>query len=99
MIIDYEHEKLTGLGDTITVVTGQQISPVIIDLGRQALQRLDVRYGPESDNPLGFHYGPHSLGVARRNIFLANLLYDFIPEEQQQGIFDSRSGRRQHARL
>jgi hypothetical protein len=86
MIIDYE-QKLTAIAESSTV-PDQQVHPAIIDLGTRALQGLDARYGPESDHPLGFHYGPHSLGVVRRNILLVGLLYEFIPEEQQPGLLN-----------
>jgi hypothetical protein len=86
MQINYE-QKLTAIADTVTI-PDQRVSPAVIALGARSLEGIDARYGPESENPLGFHVGPHSLGVVRRNILLSKLLYEFIPEEQQQGIFN-----------
>lgn len=84
MRIDYERELTT----IAALAPPDQISPAVIAIGAEALQGIDMKYGPASDNPLDFHYGPHSLGVTRRDVMLINLLYPFIKPAHLKGIYN-----------
>lgn len=84
--IDYERE-MAAIAATVEPAD-QSISPAVIALGTEALYGIDEKYGPASDNPLDFHYGPHSLAVTRRNVALLNLLYPFIGQEDRISIYN-----------
>jgi len=86
MSMDYERE-LTAIATTVEP-PDQQVSPEAITIATESLYAIDAKYGPDSDHPLTFHNGPHSLGVTRRVIRFTNMLYPHIRPMYRTGIYD-----------
>jgi hypothetical protein len=67
---------------------GLEIHPTVHSLATIALHSVEVKYGEHSENPLPLHNAEHALDVTERAIELTNLLYDYIPEEYQEDIYE-----------
>lgn len=86
MSADYERE-LTAIAATVEPPE-QQVTPEAITIATEALYAIDEKYGPDSENPLAFHNGDHSLGVTRRTIRFTNILYPYIRPHHRVRIYD-----------
>lgn len=58
--------------------------PIAID----ALEDIDSRYGPSSNHPLPFHNAPHSVGVTRRAVRMANILMPYIRPKYRDRFYE-----------
>jgi hypothetical protein len=85
-MIDFEKE-INGLAASIEP-EGYELSPTVRSIAAIALRDIEVRYGEESDEPLPQHNATHAIDVAGRAIQLTNLLYDFVPEESRENIYE-----------
>jgi hypothetical protein len=65
-----------------------ELAPETIPIAVESLEEIDNDYGPGSDNPLSFHDAPHSVGVTRRGVRLANILYPYIRPLHRRRFFD-----------
>lgn len=53
-----------------------------------ALHDVELRYGENSESPLPRHNADHGLDVAERAIDLVNLLFEYIPDEYKDNIYE-----------
>src|SRR5690349_4649767 len=67
---------------------GPEIHPTVRSLATIALHSVEVRYGENSENHLPLHNAEHAIDVTERAIELTNLLYEYIPEEYRENIYD-----------
>lgn len=86
MSLDFEKE-ITEIAGLIQV-PGYRLSPETIPLAAGALEDVNRKYGPNSDNSMDFHNAPHSVGVTSRNVSLGNILYPYLPEPYEDRYFD-----------
>lgn len=86
MSADYERE-IVAIADMVEPPE-QQVTPEAIAIATAALYAIDEKYGPDSDNPLSYHNGDHSLGVTRRAVRLTNILYPYIRPRHRVRIYD-----------
>jgi len=85
MAVSFERQ-ITGIADDID--SDYKLASETIPIAVHALEEVDRRYGPESPTPLEFHNAHHSIGVARRNVRLSNLLHHYIPPSFRPKIFE-----------
>ncbi len=67
---------------------GITLAPETIPLTIEAVEEINRDYGPESDNPLLFHNAPHSIGVIRRDVRMANMLYPYLGPVHRRRYYD-----------
>jgi hypothetical protein len=85
MLMDFEKE-ITHIATMIE--PDIQLAPETIPITVGAVEEIDQDYGPESDNPLSFHNAPHSVGMIRRGVRMANILYPYIGPVHRRRFFD-----------
>ena len=86
MSVDFE-KQVTDI--VATIEPEYTLAPETIPITVSALEEVNRRYGPDSDNPLPFHDAPHSLGVTRRGVILTNILWPYINPKHQRKLFDA----------
>ena len=85
MPVDFEKE----ITEIATIIEPDyKLAPETIPIAVESLEEIDNDYGPGSDNPLPFHDAPHSVGVTRRGVRLANILYPYIRPVHRRRFFD-----------
>jgi hypothetical protein len=67
---------------------GHEVHPTVRSLAMIALHSVEIKYGENSDNPLPQHNVEHAINVTERAIELTNLLYEYIPEEYRENIYE-----------
>jgi hypothetical protein len=87
MPLDYEKE-IVQVMELVKPEYDYTFAAETLGLAAVQLERIDRRYGPESDNAKDFHDVPHSLGVARRTVILGNILYPYIHPIRRRRFFD-----------
>jgi hypothetical protein len=85
MSADFEKE-ITEIATMIE--PDYKLAPETIPIAVESLEEIDNDYGPASDNLLPFHDAPHSVGVTRRGVRLANILYPYIRPLHRRRFFD-----------
>jgi hypothetical protein len=84
--MDFEREMANIA--TIVEPPEQKISGEALTIATESLHAIDLKYGPNSDNPLPFHNAEHSVAVTRRVIRFINILYPYMKPRQRSGIYD-----------
>jgi len=67
---------------------GHEIHPTVRSIAAIALHSVEIKYGENSENHLPQHNAEHAIDVAERAIELTNLLYEYIPEEYRENIYE-----------
>lgn len=70
------------------VPEGIELAPETPAIAAAALEAVDRRYGPDSERPLSFHNAPHSVGVARRNVRMSNILLPYVRDGYKPYFYD-----------
>ncbi len=83
--MDFEKEVA---GIVALVPEDQRLAPETVPIAIEALEAVDRRYGPNSDNPKPFHNAPHSVGVTRRAVRMANILMPYIRPAYRDRFYD-----------
>lgn len=67
---------------------GYGLDDATIPLAVNALEEIDVKYGPDSDDPHPYHNAQHGIDVIRRGVRLTNILYPYLRSDHRPKIFD-----------
>lgn len=85
MATDFEKEVV---GIAALVPEEHELEPETVPIAIEALEAVDGRYGPDGDNPRSFHNAPHSVGVTRRAVRMANILLPYVRPEYRDKFYD-----------
>lgn len=85
MSLDFEKE-LSGI--VAMIPPEYELAPETTIIAAESLEAIDQKYGPGSDRPLSFHNAPHSVGVTRRAVRMANILTPYIRPKYRSRFYD-----------
>jgi hypothetical protein len=66
----------------------QQVRDSTIHIAVTALEDMDRRYGPESEEYLPYHNAQHCVDVCRRTVRLLNIVYPYVRPKYREDIYD-----------
>jgi hypothetical protein len=87
MAVDFEKEVVQMM-DAVNPAFEYTFAPETLELAVIQLERINDRYGPDSDTPLEYHDAPHSIAVPRRFVRLGNILFPYMKPAHQSRFFD-----------
>jgi hypothetical protein len=85
MSVDYERQVVDIAG---MVRPEARLAPETVSLATEALYAVHADFGPDSDHPMSFHNGPHSVAVMRRGVRIGNILFPYLSPVHQRRFFD-----------